>query len=277
VSTLDRFHDESEYRLPIPAPYNIDSEGVTPGREVNADYTIRPTLRKRWGVWKRLYKQARSLSCREDLWARRPLLSSREEDNAFANSMGTPCGWRGTECERSDGFQFAAQPEPGPLENADSDSGQALCHSPSEAQGNSAPSRRYQTQPWSRKVRIVVWIAVYVMALTAAPKRHQDGWCLHGRRISPVVQYRITPIKNWIGSSRTGSDSRKCQGSASSRHRSILGLVNYVRTFPAQSSADFKDDNTAHTRHPDAPWSNRRRRLTCICAGVRCFIAPTLL
>src|SRR5438477_6086127 len=25
-------------------------------------------------------------------------------------------------------------------------------------------------------------------------------------------------------------------------------LVNYVRTFPAQSSADFKDHNTAHTR-----------------------------
>ena len=46
------------------------------------------------------------------------------------------------------------------------------------------------------EVRIVVWIAVYVMALTAALKRHQDGGCLHGQRISPVVQYRITPIKN---------------------------------------------------------------------------------
>jgi hypothetical protein len=42
VSTLDRFHDESEYRLPISARYIVDSEGVTPGREVNADYTIRP-------------------------------------------------------------------------------------------------------------------------------------------------------------------------------------------------------------------------------------------
>ena len=39
VSTLDRFHDESEYRLRIPARYIVDSEGVTPGREVNADYT----------------------------------------------------------------------------------------------------------------------------------------------------------------------------------------------------------------------------------------------
>lgn len=42
VSTLDRFHDESEYRSPISARYIVDSEGVTPGREVNADYTIRP-------------------------------------------------------------------------------------------------------------------------------------------------------------------------------------------------------------------------------------------
>jgi hypothetical protein len=29
----------------------------------------------------------------------------------------------------------------------DSDSGQAPCDSPSEPQGNSAPSRRYQSQP----------------------------------------------------------------------------------------------------------------------------------
>jgi hypothetical protein len=47
------------------------------------------------------------------------------------------------------------------------------------------------------EVRIMVWIAVYVMALAAVLKRHQDGGCLHGQRISPVVQYRITPIKNW--------------------------------------------------------------------------------
>jgi hypothetical protein len=44
VSTLDRFHAESEYRLPIPARYIIDSEGVTPGREVSADYTMRPAF-----------------------------------------------------------------------------------------------------------------------------------------------------------------------------------------------------------------------------------------
>jgi peroxiredoxin len=27
-STLDRFHDESEYRLPMPARYVIDEEGI---------------------------------------------------------------------------------------------------------------------------------------------------------------------------------------------------------------------------------------------------------
>src|SRR5215831_8739362 len=41
-STLDRFHDESEYRLPIPARYVIDEEGMIRAAEVNADYTIRP-------------------------------------------------------------------------------------------------------------------------------------------------------------------------------------------------------------------------------------------
>ena len=41
-STLNRFHDESEYRLPIPARYVIDREGIIHGAEVNADYTIRP-------------------------------------------------------------------------------------------------------------------------------------------------------------------------------------------------------------------------------------------
>ena len=41
-STLDRFHDESEYRLPIPARFVIDKDGVIRAAEVNADYTIRP-------------------------------------------------------------------------------------------------------------------------------------------------------------------------------------------------------------------------------------------
>ena len=41
-STLDRFHDESEYRLPMPARYVIDKNGVIRAADVNADYTIRP-------------------------------------------------------------------------------------------------------------------------------------------------------------------------------------------------------------------------------------------
>jgi peroxiredoxin len=40
-STLDRFHDETEYRLPMPARYVLDKEGIIRAAEVNADYTIR--------------------------------------------------------------------------------------------------------------------------------------------------------------------------------------------------------------------------------------------
>ena len=41
-STLDRFHDEPEYRLPMPARYLIDKDGIIRTADVNADYTIRP-------------------------------------------------------------------------------------------------------------------------------------------------------------------------------------------------------------------------------------------
>ncbi len=41
-STLDRFHDESEYRLPMPARYIVDASGEIRAADVNADYTIRP-------------------------------------------------------------------------------------------------------------------------------------------------------------------------------------------------------------------------------------------
>src|ERR1700683_3913165 len=41
-STLDRFNDEPEYRLPMPARYGIDQEGIIRAADVNADYTIRP-------------------------------------------------------------------------------------------------------------------------------------------------------------------------------------------------------------------------------------------
>ncbi len=39
--TLDRFNDEPEFRLPMPARYLIDKEGIIRAADVNADYTIR--------------------------------------------------------------------------------------------------------------------------------------------------------------------------------------------------------------------------------------------
>jgi peroxiredoxin len=41
-STLDRFNDEPEYRLPLTARYIIDAAGVIRAAEVSADYTVRP-------------------------------------------------------------------------------------------------------------------------------------------------------------------------------------------------------------------------------------------
>jgi peroxiredoxin len=40
-NALDRFHDESEFRLPIPARYVIDKQRIIRAADVNADYTIR--------------------------------------------------------------------------------------------------------------------------------------------------------------------------------------------------------------------------------------------
>lgn len=53
-STLDRFHDEPEYRLPIPARYVIDKTGVIRAADVNADYTIRPEPSETLGVLRSL-------------------------------------------------------------------------------------------------------------------------------------------------------------------------------------------------------------------------------
>ena len=36
------FHDEPEFRLPMPARYVIDGNGIIRASDVNADYTIRP-------------------------------------------------------------------------------------------------------------------------------------------------------------------------------------------------------------------------------------------
>jgi peroxiredoxin len=40
-NALDRFHDEPEYRLPMPARYVVDKQGIIRAADVNADYTIR--------------------------------------------------------------------------------------------------------------------------------------------------------------------------------------------------------------------------------------------
>jgi peroxiredoxin len=40
-NALDRFHDEAEYRLPIPARYLVDKEGIIRAADVIADYTLR--------------------------------------------------------------------------------------------------------------------------------------------------------------------------------------------------------------------------------------------
>jgi peroxiredoxin len=41
-NALDRFHDEQEFRLPVPARYVVDKQGIIRAADVNADYTIRP-------------------------------------------------------------------------------------------------------------------------------------------------------------------------------------------------------------------------------------------
>ena len=41
-NALDRFQDEPGFRLPIPARYVIDRNGIIRAADVSADYTIRP-------------------------------------------------------------------------------------------------------------------------------------------------------------------------------------------------------------------------------------------
>jgi peroxiredoxin len=40
-NALDRFQDEPEFRLPIPARYVVDKQGIIRAADLNADYTIR--------------------------------------------------------------------------------------------------------------------------------------------------------------------------------------------------------------------------------------------
>jgi peroxiredoxin len=59
-STLDRFHDESEYRLPLPARYIVDSNSLIRSADVNADYTIRPEPSETLRLLKEIVSTARS-------------------------------------------------------------------------------------------------------------------------------------------------------------------------------------------------------------------------
>jgi len=41
---LDEFHGENAYRLPMPARYIVDQQGVIRSANVSPDYTVRPEL-----------------------------------------------------------------------------------------------------------------------------------------------------------------------------------------------------------------------------------------
>ena len=41
-NTLDKFHDEPDFRLPMPARYVVDQDRRTRAADVNPDYTVRP-------------------------------------------------------------------------------------------------------------------------------------------------------------------------------------------------------------------------------------------
>ena len=41
-NTLDKFHDEPDWRLPMPARYVVDQDGRIRAADVNPDYTVRP-------------------------------------------------------------------------------------------------------------------------------------------------------------------------------------------------------------------------------------------
>src|SRR6516162_2079969 len=52
-NTLDRFHDESEYRLPMPARYMIDQAGIIRAADVNQIIPYVPSLPRRSGSCER--------------------------------------------------------------------------------------------------------------------------------------------------------------------------------------------------------------------------------
>jgi peroxiredoxin len=61
-NALDRFHDEPEFRLPMPARYVIDKHGIIRAADVNADYTIRPEPSDTLNVLRALKTKARQVA-----------------------------------------------------------------------------------------------------------------------------------------------------------------------------------------------------------------------
>jgi peroxiredoxin len=45
-NTLDKSHDEPDWRLPMPARYVVDQDGRIRAADVNPDYTVRPRLHR---------------------------------------------------------------------------------------------------------------------------------------------------------------------------------------------------------------------------------------
>jgi peroxiredoxin len=61
-NALDRFHDEPEFRLPMPARYVIDKQGIIRAADVSADYTIRPEPSDTLNVLRALKAKARQVA-----------------------------------------------------------------------------------------------------------------------------------------------------------------------------------------------------------------------
>jgi peroxiredoxin len=61
-NVLDRFHDEPEFRLPMPARYVIDKHGIIRAADVSADYTIRPEPSDTLNVLRALKAKARQVA-----------------------------------------------------------------------------------------------------------------------------------------------------------------------------------------------------------------------
>jgi hypothetical protein len=89
VSTLDSFHEESQYRLKMPAHYIVDSEGVTPRMEFHADYTIRPEPSETLRSLKESVQASPVAELQRTSRSKTAWLFPREEDNAFAISVDT--------------------------------------------------------------------------------------------------------------------------------------------------------------------------------------------